>query len=309
MKNCSQKIKRLVGIKELHYRRVSAPELWEAMLQDKYGIAKNKCSKKHKKGICWFFAESKAVFDKQGNVCKSSRKVYNTQLHTEFGYQNVYDVHFRLVQWEMSVQQNEAETQFPQSVLLQPVKMAFCYNEYGDLATATDGRVESTFEYQYDKNGNWTTRYQIVNGKCVEIIVRQLKYHCVEERIAESDVENEPEEESRLEEVIEEVIEEEDEVDEEGSQEEENAKEQEEEEDNMETVEKDDGDTEDEEEGHLESADSIIGQKVIHSKFGIGEIVSIEEFPDKQYVHVRFGKEIKKFSYPDAFGRYLEWQK
>ena len=304
MKNCLQKYKSLVGIRELHYHRVSVPEQWETMLQDKYGIPLSKCLKKHKKGECWLFAESETEFDKYGNVRKSSRKVYNTQLHTEFSYHDVYDEHCRLVLWEMSLQQNGVEIQFPQNILLQATKMAFSYNEYGDLASASDGNMESTFEYKYDDNSNWTTRYQIVNGKCVEIIVRQLKHHCVEERIAESDVENEPEEESRLEE----VIEEEDEVDEEGSQEEDNAEEQEEEEDDVETVEKDDGDTEEEEEGHLESAESIIGQKVIHSKFGIGEIVSIEEFPDKQYVHVRFGEEVKKFSYPDAFGRYLEWQ-
>ena len=305
MKNCLQKNSSLVWIKELLYRFVSAPELWEAMLQDKYGIAQNQCSRKHKKGVCWLFAESEAEFDKQGNVCKSSRKVYNTQLQTEFSYQNVYDVHCHLAQWEMSMQQNGAVVQFPQSILLQPTKMVFGYNEYGDIESASDGKVESTFEYKYDENDNWTTRYQIANGKCVEIIVRQLKYGEAEEIVAESDVESEPEDEPMSEEVIEEVEKPEDEMEEDKPEEDEI---QEVEEEVKEAVEEPEEESFEEPiEEPSESSESIIGQKVIHGKFGVGEILSVEEKDEKQYICVAFGKETKRFIYPDAFERFLEW--
>lgn len=322
MKNCSQKNKSLVGIKELHYRFVSAPEQWDAMLQDKYGIPQSKCSKKHQKGVCWLFAKSETEFDKYGNVRKSSRKVYNTQLHTEFSYQNAYDVHCRLVQWEMSMQQNGVAVQFPQSVLLQPTKMVFSYNEYGGLASTSDGKVESTFEYKYDESDNWITRYQIVNGKCVEIIVRQLKYRSVEECIAESDVENEPEEEMKLEE----VIEEEDEVEEEEIQEEDDAEEQEEEEDkDVETEEEDEeDDKEDDEEEDSEENEELgfdeeqiaelekekskmVGKKVAHKKYGVGSVEDIVFDNEKYYISITFRSGEKKFYYPDAFEKgYLE---
>lgn len=301
MRNCLQKNRSLVGIKELYYRCVSAPEQWVAMLQDKYGIAPNQCSKKHKKGVCWLFAESETEFDKQGNVCKSSRMVYNTQLHTEFSYQNVYDVHCRLVQWEMSMQQNGVVVQFPQSVLLQPTKMVFSYNEYGDLASASDGKVESTFEYKYDKNDNWITRYQIANGKCVEIIVREITYAKAEKQSAESEAENEPLEEQDSEEMIEENSEPEDEMEEDESEEDEIQETEEEVEETAEEPE------EESFEEPLESSESIIGQKVIHGKFGIGEILSVEEKDEKQYICVAFGRETKRFIYPDAFERFLEW--
>ena len=301
MKNCSQKNRGLIGIKELYYRFVSAPKQWEAMLQDKYGIATNQCSKKHKKGVCWLFAESETEFDKQGNVCKSSRKVYNTQLHTGFCYHNVYDVHCRLVQWEMSMQQNGATVQFPQSVLLQPTKMVFSYNEYGDLASASDGKVESTFEYKYDEFDNWTTRYQIVNGKCVEIIVREITYAKVEKQSDESEAEKEPVEGQDSEEMIEENSESADETEEDKP--EENVI-QETEEEVEETAEEPEEESFEE---PLESSESIIGQKVIHGKFGIGEILSVEEKDEKQYICVAFGRETKRFIYPDAFERFLEW--
>ncbi|MCR4799348.1 MAG: hypothetical protein K5860_02455 [Bacteroidales bacterium] len=302
MKNCSQKYKRLVGIKELYYRRVSAPAPWKTMLQDKYGIPQSKCLKKHKKGECWLFAESETEFDKFGNVRKSSRKVYNTQLHTEFSYHNVYDVHCRLVQWEMSMQQNGAETQFPQSVLLQPVKMFFNYNEYGDLASASDGEVESTFDYKYDENDNWTTRYQIVNGKCVEIIVRQFKYGEAEEIVAESDVESEPEDEPKSEEVIEDAEQPEDEMEEDKPEENEIL------ETETEVLEEPDGDTiEEQVEVSSGVTETIVGKRVSHIKFGIGEIVSVEKTNEKQYIIVAFGRETKRFIYPDAFEHFMEW--
>lgn len=301
MKNCLQKYKCIIGIKELYYRFVSTPKQWEAMLQDKYGIPQSKCSKKHKKGVCWLFAESETEFDNLGNVCKSSRKVYNTQLHTEFCYHNVYDVHCRLVQWEMSMQQNGATVQFPQSVLLQPTKMVFSYNEYGDLASASDGKVESTFKYNYNENDNWTTRYQIVNGKCAEIIVREITYAKAEKQSAESEAENEPLEEPDSEEMIEENSEPEDEMAEDESEKDEIQETEEEVEETAEEPE------EESFEEPLESSESIIGQKVIHVKFGIGEILSVEEKDEKQYICVAFGRETKRFIYPDAFERFLEW--
>ena len=301
MKNCLQKYKCIIGIKELYYRFVSTPKQWEAMLQDKYGIPQSQFSIKHKKDVCWLFAESETVFDKLGNVCKSSRKVYNTQLHTEFSYQNVYDVHCRLVQWEMSMQQNGVVVQFPQSVLLQPTKMVFSYNEYGNLASASDGNVESTFEYKYDKNDNWITRYQIVNGKCVEIIVREITYAKVEKQSTESEAEDDPSEEQDSEEMIEENSEPEDEMEEDESEEDEIQETEEEVEETAEEPE------EESFEEPLESSESIIGQKVIHGKFGIGEILSVEEKDEKQYICVAFGRETKRFIYPDAFERFLEW--
>ena len=305
MKNCSQKNRSLAEITELHYRRVSAPERWEAMLRDTYGIVKNKCSKKYKKCVCWLFAESETEFDKVGNVCKSSRKVYNTPLHTEFGYQNVYDVHCRLVQWEMSMQQNGVVVQFPQSVLLQPTKMVFSYNEYGDLASASDGKVESTFEYKYDEFDNWITRYQIANGKCVEIIVREITYAKAEKQSAESEAENEPLEEQDSEEMIEENSELEEEVVENKPEEDEI---QEAEEEVEETAEEPEEESFEEPlEEPIESSESIIGQKVIHGKYGIGEILSVEEKGEKEYICVAFGRETKRFIYPDAFERFLEW--
>lgn len=300
MKNYLQKNRSLVGIKELHYSFVSAPKQWEAMLQDKYAIAQNQCSKKHKKGVCWLFAESEAVFDKQGNVCKSSRKMYNTQLHTEFSYQNVYNVHCQLAQWEMSMQQNGAAVQFPQSILLQPAKVVFCYNEYGDFASASDGKVESTFEYKYDENGNWTTRYQIANGKCVEITVRQLTYREAEETVAESDVEDEIAEDEKLENVNEAESEDANKADDE-FEDFANV-------DNEETDIEDELSQEDSIEEHLETSDDIIGQKVTHTKFGVGEIIKYEDQGEKQYISVSFPIGVKRFIYPDAFeSGFLEW--
>ena len=297
--------KSIFNIIQHYYRFVSAPEQWEAMLQDKYGIAPNQCSKKHKKGVCWLFAKSEAEFDKLGNVCKSSRKVYNTQLQTGFCYHNVYDVHCRLVQWEMSMQKNGTVVQFPQSVLLQSAKMVFSYNEYGDLASASDGNAESTFEYKYDKNYNWITRYQIANGKCVEIIVREITYAKAEKQSAESEAENEPLEEQDSEEMIEENSEPEDEMEEDESEKDEI---QETEEEVEETAEEPEEESFEEPlEESIESSDSIIGQKVIHGKFGIGEILSVEEKDEKQYICVAFGRETKRFIYPDAFERFLEW--
>lgn len=300
MKKCLQKNRSLVGIKELHYRFVSAPKLWEAMLQDKYGIIQNQCSKKHKKGVCWLFAESKAVFDKQGNVCKSSSKMYNTQLHTEFSYQNVYDMHCRLVQWEMSMQQNGTVVQFPQSILLQPAKVVFSYNEYGDLASTSDGKVESTFEYKYDKNGNWITRYLIANGKCIEIIVRQLTYREAEKTVAESDMEDEIAEDEKLVNVNE--------------AEPENANEVDDELEDYADVDNEGTDLEEELaqeesiEEPLESSDDVIGKKVAHTKFGVGEIIKYEDQGEKQYIDVSFPIGVKRFIYPDAFERgFLEW--
>lgn len=240
--------------------------------------------------------------DKLGNVCKSSRKVYNTQLHTEFCYHNVYDVHCRLVQWEMSMQQNGAVVQFPQSVLLQSAKMVFSYNEHGDLASASDGKVESTFKYNYDENDNWTTRYQKVNGKCVEIIVRQLKYVEAEGIVAESDVESEPEDEPKSEEVIEEAEQPEDEM------EEDKPKENEILETETEVLEEPDGDTiEEQVEVSSGATETIVGKRVSHIKFGIGEIVSVEKTNEKQYINVAFGRETKRFIYPDAFEHFMEW--
>lgn len=300
MKNCSKKIRSLVGIKELHYRFVSAPEQWEAMLQDKYGITQNQCSKTHKKGVCWLFAESEAVFDKQGNVCKSSRKVYNTQLHTEFCYQNVYDVHCRLVQWEMSMQQNGTAVQFPQSILLQPANMVFNYNEYGDMASASDGKVESTFEYKYDENGNWITRCQIANGNCIEIIVRQLTYSEAEKTVAESDLEDERTNDVELEDINEVKPK--------------NANEADDELEDYADVDNEETDLEEELsqeeliEETLESSDDVIGKKVAHTKFGVGEIIKYEDQGEKQYIDVSFPIGVKRFIYPDAFERgFLEW--
>ena len=300
MKNCLQKYKHLIGIKNQHYRCVVAPNQWKSMLQDKYGIAQNLCSKKHKKGVCWLFAESEAVFDKQGNVCKSSRKMYNTQLHTEFSYQNVYDVHCRLVQWKMSMQQNETAVQFPQSILLQPAKVVFSYNEYGYLASASDGKVESTFEYKYDENGNWITRYQIANGKCIEIIVRQLTYSEAEKTVAESDVDNETAEDEELVNANEAEPEDANEVDDEF---EEYA-----DVDNEETEIEEELTQEELIEETLESSDDIIGKKVSHTQFGVGEIIKYEDQGEKQYISVSFPIGVKRFIYPDAFERrFLEW--
>ena len=292
--------KTIERIKENCYRIVSAPKQWEAMLQDKYCISQKQCSKTHKKGVCWLFAESEAVFDKQGNVRKSSRKAYNTQLHMEFSYQNVYDVHCQLVQWEMNMQQNGAVVQFPQSILLQPAKVVFSYNEYGDLASASDGKIESTFEYKYDENGNWITRYQIANRKCIEIIVRQLTYREAEKTVAESDMEDEIAEDEKLVNVNE--------------AEPENANEADDELEDYADVDNEETDLEEELaqeesiEEPLESSDDIIGKKVAHTQFGVGEIIKYEDQGEKQYINVSFPIGVKRFIYPDAFeGRFLEW--
>lgn len=300
MKNFSQKNRSFVAMKELHYRIVSAPKQWEAMLQDKYCIPQKQCSKTHKKGVCWLFAESEAVFDKQGNVRKSSRKAYNTQLHTEFSYQNVYDVHCQLVQWEMNMQQNGAVVQFPQSILLQPAKVVFSYNEYGDLASASDGKIESTFEYKYDENWNWITRYQIANRKCIEIIVRQLTYREAEKTVAESDMEDEIAEDEKLENVNEAEPEDANEADDEF--------EDYADVDNKDTDIEEELSQEESIEEPLESSYDIIGKKVTHTKFGVGEIIQYEDQSEKQYISVSFPIGVKRFIYPDAFeGGFLEW--
>ena len=300
MKNCLQKYKHLIGIKNQHYRCVDAPNQWKSMLQDKYGIAQNQCFKKHKMGECWLYAESETVFDKNGNVSKSFRKLFNTQLQTEFNYQNVYDVHCRLIQWNMTIEQNKVTLLFPQSLLIQPTNIVFCYNEYGDITSGADGTVESTFEYKYDENGNWTTRYQIANGKCVEITVRQLTYREAEETVAESDVEDEIAEDKKLENVNEAEPEDANEADDEF--------EDYADVDNEETDIEDELSQEDSIEEHLETSDDIIGQKVTHTKFGVGEIIQYEDQGEKQYISVSFPIGNKRFIYPDAFeGGYLEW--
>jgi hypothetical protein len=61
------------------------------------------------------------------------------------------------------------------------------------------------------------------------------------------------------------------------------------------------------EEETLGSSKSIIGKKVIHSKFGIGKVSDIEEKDEKQYISIAFGRETKKFVYPDAFEHFLTW--
>ena len=300
MKNFSKKYKRLVGVKELYYRHVITPEQWKAMLQGKYGMSQNQCSKKHKNGECWLFAESEIVFDKHGNISKSSRKLFNTQLQADFNYRNVYDVHCRLEQWNMSIEQNKDTLQFPLSLLIQPANMVFSYNEHGDLASASDGKIESTFEYKYDDNENWTTRYQIANGKCVEIIVRQLTYRQAEETVAESDMEDEIAENEKLENVNEAESEDANKADDE-FEDFANV-------DNEETDIEDELSQEDSIEEHLETSDDIIGQKVTHTKFGVGEIIQYEDQGEKQYISVSFPIGVKRFIYPDAFeGGFLEW--
>ncbi len=291
MKKCWQKNKILV-IKEQYYRIVSSPEQWKTMLHSKYGIPHNMCFMKHKKGVCWLFAKSEILFDKQGYVCKSSRKLFNSQLRTEFCYHNVYDVHCRLVQWNMTVKKNNVSLQFPQNLLLQPANMTLFYNEYGDLASASDGKVECTFEYEYDDNGNWIKCFQVVNGKCVEIIVRQLEYSEAEETIAESNVINEIDNEVESEDPI--IVY-----------------------DKNEGIDKEDGEKEilEEEEpsgntttGQSEPSDNYIGKKVIHSKFGIGEIIKYEDQGEKQYINISFSIGVKRFIYPNAFEMgFLEW--
>ena len=299
MKNFSKKFKCLVGVKEQIYRHVVTPEQWKAMLQDKYSMSQNQCSKKHKNGECWLFAESETVFDKHGNISKSSRKLFNTQLQAEFNYRNVYNVHCQLVQWEMNMQQNGAVVQFPQSILLQPAKVVFSYNEYGDLASASDGKIESTFEYKYDENGNWITRYQIANGKCIEIIVRQLTYREAEKTVAESDVQDESTNDVELEDVIEVKTENANEADDEFENyvDVDNEEEIEEELSHEESIEE-----------PLEFSDDIIGKKVTHTKFGVGEIIEYEDQGEKQYISVSFPIGVKRFIYPHAFeGGFLEW--
>ena len=287
-------------IKQQYYCHVSTPELWRTMLQDKYGIAQKQCSKKHKNGECWLFAESETAFDKHGNVRKSSRMLFNTQLQAELRYQNVYDVHCRLERWNVTIEQNKVTMQFPQSLLIQPANMVFSYNEYGDLESASDGKVESTFEYKYDENGNWTNRYQIVNGKCVEIIVRQLFYTETEETVAESDLEDGIADDGELEDVNEAEPEDANEADDKlddftDSYIEENE---------LEKAESQDELTEE----PLDSSDDIMGKKVTHAKFGVGKIVSREKQSEKQYVSVSFDSGTKRFFYPDAFDKsYLEW--
>lgn len=49
---------------------------------------------------------------------------------------------------------------------------------------------------------------------------------------------------------------------------------------------------------------NIIGEKVIHSKFGEGVIVKQET----SYIHVKFDVEVKKFSYPQCFEKFLKLQ-
>lgn len=300
MKNFSKKYKRLVGVKELYYRHVITPEQWKAMLQGKYGMSQNQCSKKHMNGECWLFAESEIVFDKHGNISKSSRKLFNTQLQADFNYRNVYDVHCRLEQWNMSIEQSKDTLQFPLSLLIQPANMVFSYNEHGDLASASDGKIESTFEYKYDDNENWTTRYQIANGKCVEIIVRQLTYRQAEETVAESDMEDEIAENEKLENVNEAESEDANDADDEiydftDSDIEENVIEEDPQEEQIEEP--------------LDSSGNIRGKEVTHVKFGVGEIVSHENQGEKQYVSVSFASGTKRFIYPDAFEQgYLDWQ-
>lgn len=292
MKNCSQKNRHLVGIKALHYCRFSSPKPWEIRLQEKYGIAPDLCSKKHKNGECWLYAKNEIVFDKHGYVCKSNRTLFNTQLQTEFNYRNVYDVHCRLVQWNVTIEQNEVTLQFPQCHLIQPANMVFSYNEYGDLASASDGKVESAFEYKYDVNGNWTTRYQMVNGKCVEIIVRQLIYSEAEETVAESDLSNGETDELELQ-----VATEEYEIEDYN-------------EDECKEVIEDEESTEDTKDNHSDPSAGIIGKQVSHGKFGIGKIVSFDDKEDRQYISVEFASGIKKFVYPSAFDcSFLKWMK
>ena len=286
-----------MGIKQQNYRHISVPEQWGNMLQSRYGLANNKCVMKHKKGDCWLFAESKTDYDKFGNVSKSCRKLFNTQLKTEFNYRNVYDVHCRLEQWNMTIEQNKDTLHFPLSLLIQPANMVFSYNEHGDLASASDGKIESTFEYKYDDNENWTTRYHIANGKCVEIIVRELIYRTAEETVAESDMGEEIADDVKLEDVNEAEPEDANDADEEDitdSDIEENVIEEEPQEEPIEEP--------------LASLDNIIGKKVTHAKFGVGEIISHENKNGKQYVNISFSSGIKSF-YPDAFEKgFLKWQ-
>lgn len=200
----------------------------------------------------------------------------------------------------MSARQNELTAQFPQNILLQSANISFSYNENGDLISVTDGNFESTFEYKYDENGNWITHYLIANGKCTEIIVRQLTYSEAEETVAESDVKDEIAEDEKLENVYEAELEDANEADDEFDD----------------YADVDNEETEIEEElsqkksieDVLEASDDIIGKKVTHTKFGVGEIIKYEDQGEKQYISVSFPIGVKRFIYPDAFeGGFLEW--
>lgn len=200
----------------------------------------------------------------------------------------------------MSARQNELTAQFPQNILLQSANISFSYNENGDLISVTDGNFESTFEYKYDENGNWITHYLIANGKCIEIIVRQLTYREAEETVAESDVEDEIAEDEKLENVYE--------VEPEDANEADDDFDDYADVDNEETEIEEELSQEKSIEEVLEASDDIIGKKVTHTKFGVGEIIKYEDQGEKQYISVSFPIGVKRFIYPDAFeGGFLEW--
>lgn len=58
----------------------------------------------------------------------------------------------------------------------------------------------------------------------------------------------------------------------------------------------------------LDSSGNIVGKKVVHKKFGVGEIAYVEEKDNKQKICVLFRSDTKYFNYPDAFEQgFLSW--
>lgn len=288
-------IKKLIARR---YRPIADSERWMDLLQSEYGIAKGRCFIGYKKTDYMLFAESVFEFDSRGSIRKSGQRLFNTKLLSSYDYTIVYDVHCKLGEWSMTYENEGNSVEFPQSVLLQPVKMAFSYNEYGDVATVTDDHGECAFEYQYDVNSLWTKRLQLESGKCVEIVVRNIEYWKNDGTRAESDVDAEEEgEEVKLVETQEEESEEEEKPELEQEEDVEEAEPEPEEpfeEEEMVSEEDNDKETSEEE-------DAIVGKQVRHKIFGVGMVETVETMSDKQYITVLFGSNRKRFQYPNAF--------